>query len=72
MGWCSGTQLFDLFCQIMFEPKNTDLNETMKQIIGAMEDMDWDCHQDSVYWDTPVVQKAMRELHPKWFEDEEI
>ncbi len=69
MGWCSGTQLFDSFCEIMFDPKNTDFNSILKEFINALEDMDWDCHQDSTYWDKPVVQQAMRELHPDWFED---
>lgn len=71
MGWCSGTQIFDAFCGIMFEPENTDFNEILKQFIAELENMDWDCHQDSAYWDKPVVQKAMRELHPSWFEDDE-
>jgi len=72
MGWCSGTRIFDAFCSIMFDPENTDFNEILKQFIEELEYMDWDCHRDSAYWDTPVVQKAMRELHPDWFEDKEI
>ena len=70
MGWCSGTYLFDMMCKIFFEPKNTDFNEMLKMLINAFEDMDWDCQQDSAYWDYPVVQKAFRELHPDWFEED--
>ena len=71
MGWCSGTKLFDDLCSVFFDPKLTDFGVILKRIIVAFEDMDWDCHQDSDYWDTPVVQKAMRELHPDWFEEDE-
>ena len=71
MGWCSGTELFDKFCEIMFEPKDKDFNTILKKVINAFEDMDWDCHQDSAYWDTPAVKQAMMELHPDWFEEED-
>ena len=66
MGWCSGTEVFDAFCKIMFEPENTDFNEILKQFIDKLEDMDWDCQDGSYYWEYPAVQKAMRELHPDW------
>ena len=34
MGWCSGTELFDKFCEIMFEPKDKDFNTLLKEIIN--------------------------------------
>ena len=71
MGWCSGTKLFDGICKVLFEPENTDFNEILKQIINEFEDMDWDCQQDSQYWDTPAVRKAFQELHPEWFDGSE-
>ena len=70
MGWCSGTILFDDILSILFDPKATEFNSILKRIITTLEDMDWDCQMDSVYWNKPVVQAAFRELHPEWFEDE--
>ena len=70
MGWCSGTDIFDSVCQVLFDPNVRNGKEIVKRLVEILEDHDWDCHQDSRYWDTPVVQEVMRELHPSWFEDE--
>ena len=73
MGWSSGTQIFDVFCDALLgdgERKMTK-QSALKVIIKALEEGDWDCHQDSQYWDHPLVQKVMRKLHPEWFEEDE-
>lgn len=72
MGWCSGTRIFDgVVAGIVGEKVNEDPKELLKYLINELEDMDWDCHQDSEYWDHPLVQEVLMELHPEWFEDEE-
>ena len=70
MGWCSGTRIFDTFCAVFFDPKTTSAHEILVKIISELEMMDWDCQQDSSYWDTPAVQKAMKEIHPDWFKED--
>jgi hypothetical protein len=47
------------------------IRSALKHIIVALEDMDWDCQQDSSYWDEPLVARIFRELHPDWFEGED-
>lgn len=73
MGWCSGTDVFDPMVEaITSEVKDTDLQyKLILALIDALEWHDWDCQQDSQYYDLPVVQKAMHKIHPNWFEDEE-
>lgn len=69
MGWCSGTRVFDEVVSALLE--NKELKDTIDQIVDALEDMDWDCHSESEYWDHPVVQSVMRKRHPDWFDDED-
>jgi hypothetical protein len=73
MGWCSATVIFDNVCDSLLVEgdKKPTPEETIRALAAALEDGDWDCQQDSAYWDHPVVQKVMRELHPRWFEDED-
>jgi hypothetical protein len=70
MGWCSGTQLFDMIVDILLEEQK-DIKMILKQIISEFEMMDWDCESDSKHWDTPIVKQAFKELHPNWFEEED-
>lgn len=70
MGWCSGTQVFDPICEALFGDEPLDRKALLKEVIDALESNDWDCQQDSAYWDHPLVQEVMRELHPSWFEDD--
>ncbi len=68
MGWCSGTVIFDDICDALLsekKPKPTP-EQTIRALAAALEDGDWDCQQDSAYWDHPVVRKVMKELHPDW------
>lgn len=72
MGWCSGTEIFD---KVLKEVINTDLpaenkDRIVRVLIDALEDGDWDCQADSRYYKHPIVQHAMRDLHPDWFTDE--
>lgn len=71
MGWCSGTLIFDNVCDVLLADEPQTKEETIRALAITLEDSDWDCQQDSYYWDHPVVQSVMKELHPEWFEDEE-
>lgn len=70
MGWCSGTEVFDAVASALLEP-NMDKESALKEIIGTLENMDWDCQSESAYWDDPLVRKVFKEIHPNWFEDGE-
>jgi hypothetical protein len=71
MGWCSATDIFDNVAGALLDnKKKLDTRSVLMKLIEALESGDWDCQQDSAYWDNPVVQGIMRELHPRWFEDE--
>lgn len=68
MGWCSGTQVFDNVVAALVD-KSVSKEECIKNLIGALEDMDWDCQQDSDYYEHPLVRKAFKAIHPDWFEE---
>lgn len=84
MGWCSGTGVFDAVAsKFLAEPRKeknakikfkTDLSDEVKimirTLIEALEDMDWDCQDESTYWDHPLVRSIMRDRHPHWAWDE--
>ena len=69
MGWCSGTEIFDVVAGAVLEdlPKE----EIIERLIEVMEDHDWDCQCDSDHWNHPIVRKIFMERNPDWFEDEE-
>lgn len=73
MGWCSATLIFDKICDALLDDgdKKPTPEETIGALVDVLEDGDWDCQTDSAYWGHPIVQKVMRERHPRWFEDEE-
>ena len=71
MGWGSGTSIFDDMVHIII---NCSFNDNTKKhlirhLILALENNDWDCHGDSEYWDDPIVQEVMNDLHPDFFEE---
>lgn len=70
MGWCSGTRVFDMVCEILLDEGPLDRRSKLKSIIQDLENSDWDCQQDSDYWDHPLVREIFEELHPIWFDDE--
>jgi hypothetical protein len=72
MGWCSGTEIFDNICSELLTAdgvKQVDVPELIHVLVLILQSHDWDCEQDSEYFDNPVVQKVMKELHPHWFEE---
>lgn len=71
MGFALGTEAFD---RITESTLNLNISEEEKvkfivDVINAFEDLDWDCHADSYYYDHPIVVKALIILHPDWFSD---
>ena len=73
MGFCSGTEIFDDVARHIID---TDWSEQQQSdvlivLIVALDNHDWDCHQDSAYYDHPIIQKAMKAVHPDRVEDEE-
>jgi hypothetical protein len=64
MGWCSATIIFDSVCDGLIgkgKSKQTP-EQVIRALAAALEDGDWDCQQDSAYWNHPVVKKVMRDL----------
>lgn len=70
MGWASGTELFDRCIDALLDKKRTK-EERIRDVIEAFEDADWDCQQESEYYEHPVVGKVFQAIHPDWFEEEE-
>ena len=68
MGWCSATEIFDNVVESLLDPAK-DKEQVIKDLVNALENGDWDCQQDSEYYDNPIVQKVFKELHPSWFEE---
>ena len=48
-----------------------EFKEIVTILIEALQDHDWDCEQDSDYWDHPLVREAFKKLHPGWDWDDE-
>ena len=71
MGWCSGTETFDVAVGGILNEDNMTPKDRIKMLIQAWQNMDWDCEQDSQYWNHPVVRQAFKELWPDWFGDDE-
>lgn len=68
MGWCSGTGVFDKMAKfIINSPQPEDQKvEALVHLAQALEDQDWDCQQDSDFYEDPIVRRALRQLHPDW------
>jgi len=74
MGWCSGTEIFDKVLKVILK-KNSKMSEeatlmVIKALSKAMEDHDWDCQQDSDFYNHPLAKKARPDWHEH--EDDEI
>ena len=71
MGWCSGTDTFDVAVMAILAA-NMSLKDRVKLLIKEWQSMDWDCEMDSEYWEHPIVREAFMELYPGWFEEQVI
>lgn len=70
MGWCSATIIFDKVVGSLLGESKRPIEEVIENFIDILEENDWDCQTDSIYWDNPIIQKIMKERHPSWFEKE--
>lgn len=69
MGWCSGTSIFDELAKYILSsglPEDTQFAILLK-VARILENEDWDCQQDSLYWQHPLVLRVFQTLHPDWF-----
>lgn len=71
MGWCSGTVVFDAAVEAILDP-NADKKYAIKALIEAFEYADWDCQNESDYFEHPLVKECFIELgRADWYEEEE-
>ena len=66
MGWCSGTDAFDVAVMVVLN-EGWSLKAKIKFLIEEWQSLDWDCEMDSLYWEHPVVREVFMELYPDWF-----
>lgn len=67
MGWGGGTEIFDNVVEALKdlswnwvrEEYHEDFMEPLKRLVTVLEKQDWDNHQESNYWDHPVVGKIL-------------
>lgn len=75
MGWGGGTEIFDAVAKVLepFCDENEYIEEqelaedVLYSLLFELEKQDWDNHQESNYWDHPVVGKILGNE----FEDED-
>lgn len=71
MGWGSGSYIFLELIEVI---KPNVLDDGVRKgiyvkLIPVFEAMDWDT-QDECLGKDPAYDTALRELHPRWFEDD--
>jgi hypothetical protein len=69
MGWCSGTEIFDVIAKALLEKEKPNPKQILEIVIDALEDSDWDCQKDSAYWDHPLVREIFKKRNPNWFKE---
>jgi len=69
MGWCSATEIFDTIVTSLTAYEEVDKETIIKELIISLENSDWDCQQDSIYWDHPLVRKCFKATSPELFEE---
>lgn len=68
MGWCSGTEVFDLVYKSYLDLSIVDtvkLVKMVEELIKILDENDWDCHSDSIYWNDAVVVQARHNINPE-------
>jgi len=69
MGWCSGTVVFDAVCDALLAD-NADKEYAIKSLIQALWDGDWDCENESEYFNNPIVKRCFKDMGADYWEDE--
>lgn len=73
MGWAGGSMVFHDIANGIEEIEDLSYEQELRiymTIIESLECNDWDT-QDEVLGVNPIVDDAMRKLHPEWFMEEE-
>jgi len=72
MGNCSITPVYDDVAKVVLlaDIPDTVKHDILKALINAMEDQDWDCQSDSLFYGEPTFESIMEELHPEDYEDD--
>jgi hypothetical protein len=67
MGWASGTELFDDIMAFALPKIDQDhRNQLFKEMLELFMDHDWDCINESRYWNDPDFQTAYQTLCPDY------
>ncbi len=71
MGWASGSSLFSEVIKAVKKemPDEKARVRLYKTLIAAFEESDWDT-QDECRGEDTAYDKALKKLHPTWFEDD--
>jgi hypothetical protein len=77
MGFCSGTDIFEPVAKVVLESQWSDEIKytVIRELVDALENHDWDCQDESEYWQHPIVRRVFKDLHPDWdflFEEDGI
>lgn len=71
MGWCSGTEVFDSVASALLDEEGKDVEEVLSQLYIVLRDKDWDCVNESAYYEHPIVRGIIEKLEPDWYDDED-
>jgi hypothetical protein len=72
MGWCGGTEIFDSTIDAFHEHKIPYSIDFIKNFIDILEAHDWDNLCESNHFEVnPLVRKAVKQMKPHYFEDED-
>ena len=68
MGWARGTELFDGVIDAALPMTMTAVNRQylFEKILDLFMDYDWDCINESKYWENPDFQVAYQKLCPDY------
>lgn len=60
MGWCSGTEIFDVVVKAILDEK-ADKKQAITQLIDTLEGMGWYCQYESDYIQHPLIKEIFLE-----------
>ena len=73
MGWSSGTRVFDKVCgHVLGSPDRKGISTAISvqdlliALVDVLEDLDWDCQEESRYFNHPLVREILVRKHPDW------
>lgn len=67
MGWSGGTDVFDVMAAELEEQSwcwtreynHCEFMEPLLALVAVLDDLDWDNHSESQYWDHPIIGKIL-------------